>query len=106
MVVRLQMKIRYRQSGGLAGVVKVAEVDPRDLSAADAGALIETARKVESLPLALPGTSSGADEEQITVEVHDDSRVITRHFSARNIPASIASLVRTIAAKARYLKRE
>jgi hypothetical protein len=98
------MKIRFRQSGGLAGLAKVAELEADDSASGEAGRL----RALVDDALAQPLPESGPampDEEQIYVEIEIAQRRRTILVGRSSIPGPVRPLVEYLQEIAQYEKR-
>ena len=98
------MKIRFRQSGGLAGLAKVAEVDSGLIARGEAGrlrAMVDHALS-QSIPEAGPGMP---DEEQCYVEIEIAERRETILVGRSSIPGPVRPLIEYLEKLAEYEKR-
>lgn len=84
-------KIRFRQSGGFAGLVRGCDVAPEALGAADRRALEGYAQGTSA---AAPGGSSPARDLVVyEIELETDAGVRRLEFDEMNVPAVLAALV-------------
>jgi hypothetical protein len=98
-------KIRFRQSGGFAGVVRGAEIVLADLPEQDRARLDALIR---ASGLDVPSTSgpsararAARDMEEIEIEI-ERGRAVTRHaFSELDLPEPVTPLVEWLKKKAR-----
>jgi len=98
------MKIRFRQSGGVAGLAKVAEVDSERISRVEAGrlqALVDDAL-TQSIPPAGPALP---DEEQCYVEIEIAERRRTLLVGRSSMPGPVRPLIEYLEKLAEYEKR-
>jgi len=98
------MKIRFRQSGGLAGLVKVAEVDSGQIGGDEVGRLETMVR--EALAEATPKTDPASpDEEQCFIEIEIHQRRETILVGRSSVPGAVRPLVEYLEKLAQYEKR-
>jgi len=98
------MKIRFRQSGGLAGLAKVAEVDSERISPVESGrlqALVDDAL-AETFPHAGPALP---DEEHYYVEIEIAERRRTIFVGRSTMPDPVRPLIEYLEKHAEYEKR-
>jgi len=98
------MKIRFRQSGGVAGLAKVAEVDSGQIPHGEAGrlqALVDDALS-QSIPEAGPAMP---DEEQYYVEIEIAERRQTILVARSSMPGPVRPLIEYLEKLAEYEKR-
>jgi len=98
------MKIRFRQSGGFAGLVKVAEVDSGEVAGEEGGRLESMVR--EALAEAVPeSTSAMPDDEQVYIEIEIEERRETILVGRSQVPGPMRPLVEFLEQRARHEKR-
>ena len=98
------MKIRFRQSGGLAGLVKVAEVDSGQVGGDEVGRLETMVH--EALAEAAPeGNPASPDEEQCFIEIEIEHRRETILVARSGVPGAVRPLVEYLEKLAQYEKR-
>ncbi len=93
--------VRFRQSGGFAGLVRGCDVAGSDLTDADRRAL---AQHVSARPATAAGTSSARDLLVYEIEVGTDAGEIRLEFDESAIPAGLAALVGALSARARPMR--
>ena len=98
------MKIRFRQSGGFAGLIRGADIDTAALPAPEAAAL-ERLIAAARLASAKGTAARGADRQQyeITVEREGTPKVETR-FGDGELSDERAALVAFLRARAKPIK--
>jgi hypothetical protein len=84
-------KIRFRQSGGFAGLVRGCDVAPDDLGAADRRALEGHAQGTRAAAPA--GPSPARDLAVYEIELETDAGVRRLEFDEMNVPDDLAALV-------------
>jgi hypothetical protein len=99
------MKIKFRQTGGFAGLAKSAEVDVNELppDAAQAVQAIVEEKPKFSVPAMFRWNKPDEEQYQITVEAPGQSRQL--HMTRSSVPAPLKSLVNHLAQQATYEKR-
>ena len=98
------MKIRFRQSGGLAGVARVAEGDSEQVAADELDRL--RTMVAEALSEASPGPQpTRPDEEQCYVEIEIESRRESILVGRSSVPATLRPLIEYLEQIAQYEKR-
>ncbi len=98
------MKIRFRQSGGVAGVAKVAEVESAKMPGAEA----ERLRSLVDDALAEPDPDPDPgmpDEEQFYVEIETEHRRRTILVRRSAVPLPLRPLIDYLQQRAEYEKR-
>ncbi|MFH1267769.1 MAG: protealysin inhibitor emfourin [Planctomycetota bacterium] len=98
------MKIRFRQSGGFAGLAKVAEVDSEQVP----GDEVDRLRTMVEQALAeAAGDSTPAlpDEEQYCVEIEIHERRETLLVARSSVPGPVRPLIEYLEKLAEYEKR-
>jgi hypothetical protein len=98
------MKVRFRQSGGFAGLVRGAELDTDSLPPTQAAEL-ERLVAAASLPSGKRATAAGADRQQyeIAVERTGAHRIESR-FGDGDLTDELAALVAFLRARAKPVK--
>ena len=98
-------RIRYRQSGGFAGLVRGADVVLSDLPDAERArleALIQASGLDASAPSARSERARAArDTEEIEIEIDGGDAVARHAFSELDLPEQVAPLVDWLKKKAR-----
>jgi hypothetical protein len=99
------MKIRFRQTGGFAGLVKSAEIDTEQLPPAEAEQLTALVTQANFFELPEPTAAARPDEEQYTIAIESGGRSRELHLGHLSIPAQLKPLVDRVAKRAQYEKR-
>jgi hypothetical protein len=94
-------KVRFRQSGGFAGLVRGCDVAGSDLTDTDRRAL-ERHVSAGSVPAA--GATSARDLIVYEIEVETGSGEVRLEFDESAVPADLTALVDTLAARARPMR--
>ena len=98
------MKIRFRQSGGLAGLTKVAQVDSDQVPDDEAGRLQTMVD--EALQQAIPEAQPALpDEEQYHIEIEIETRRETILVARSSVPGPLRPLIEYLEKLADYEKR-
>jgi hypothetical protein len=92
-------KVRFRQSGGFAGLVRGVEVSAAELSAADRRALETMASGRRGAPPA--GAAGARDLLTYELELDTDSGRVRLEFDESSVPDELSSLVESLAKRAR-----
>ena len=100
------MKIEFRQTGGIAGLVKSADIDSDELSAEDAEVLKSLVDQSGFFSLPEPALRGKPDEEQysITIEIEGRSRRI--YMNKSETPKDLRQLITYLTKLAKYEKRK
>ena len=98
------MKIRFRQSGGVAGLAKVAVVDTGQIPRGEAGRLRAMVDDALSQSLSEAGPAI-PDEEQCYVEIEIAERRETILVGRSSIPGPVRPLIEYLEKLAEYEKR-
>jgi hypothetical protein len=98
------MKIRFRQSGGVAGVSKVAEVDSAGLPAHEEERLRGMVDQALGAPVPPPETGM-PDEEQYYIEIQTTEIQQTIIVTHSSVPPALNPLVHYLTSIARYEAR-
>jgi hypothetical protein len=99
------MKLRYRQSGGFAGITKGADLEIESLSPEEAALVRQTLPRLRAAAQAPAPSFSQPDVGQIMVEISEGAETLRLVSGERNVPEEVKPLVELLAAKAQYLKR-
>jgi hypothetical protein len=92
-------KIRFRQSGGFAGLVRGCEVAPEDVGAADRRALEGHAQGTSAATSA--GASGTRDQVVYEVELETDAGNARLEFDEMSLPEDLAPLVDRLVKRSR-----
>jgi Emfourin len=95
-------KIRFRQSGGFAGLVRGCEVAPEDLGAADRRALEGHAQARSAAAPA--GSSPARDLAFYEIELETDAGVSRLEFDEQGVPDDLAALVERLVKSSRPMR--
>jgi len=104
----VSMKIKFRQSGGFAGMVKSIEVERKDLSDEEFGALksMVDQAKFFDLPEPAPHTQhTMPDMEQYSISIESGGQTREMHLTKSTVPKELKPLIKYMAGKAKYEKR-
>jgi hypothetical protein len=98
------MRIRFRQSGGFAGLTKVVEVDSEQVSSDEVGRLRTMVD--EALSQAIPESQPVLpDEEQYYIEIEIEHRRQSILVARSSVPGPVRPLVEYLEKLADYEKR-
>jgi hypothetical protein len=100
------MKIKFRQTGGFAGLTKSANIDADQLPDNETGMLRTWIEQANFW--SMPKPSSGRslpDQEQYSITIEADGRSRTLHMSYSSVPTELKPLVDFLRSKATYDKR-
>lgn len=100
------MKIRFRQTGGFAGLVKSAEIDTEQLPPAEAEQLASLVTQTHFFELPEPRATARPDEEQYTLAIESGGRSRELHLGRLSVPAQLKPLVDQLTKRAQYEKRK
>ena len=100
------MKIKFRQTGGFAGLAKSIEIDCDKISADEAEFLQSLVDQSRFFNISEPVQHVMPDEEQysITIEAMGHSRNI--HMNKSGVPNDLRPLIRYLSKRAKYEKRK
>ena len=90
-------KIRFRQSGGFAGLVRGCDVEFNVLDVADRTALERHARSGQT-PVA---PSQARDQIVYEIDIETDAGVRRLEFDEASVPKDLAPLVQTLAKRSK-----
>jgi len=99
------MKIRFRQSGGFAGLVKVAQVDSDQVPSDEVGALEAMVDQAFSEAVAEPQPAL-PDEEQYYIEIEIEDRRETILVGRSSVPGPMQPLIEYLEKLAEYETRQ
>ena len=93
-------KVKFRQSGGFAGLVRGSEVSAgKDLSAADLRALEQSVKRSRA---AAPAKASRArDLVGYEIAIDTDEGQVVLEFDEANVPKDLAPLIEKLAKRAK-----
>jgi hypothetical protein len=93
-------KIRFRQSGGFAGLVRGCDVEFNELDVADRAALERHARSGPTT--AAP--SEARDQIVYEIEMETDAGVRRLEFDEASVPKDLAPLVQALAERSKPMR--
>ena len=94
--------VRFRQSGGFAGLVRSSELSGNDLNAAESKALERHLDRPKVAPV--PGDKGGRDLLVYELEVETEEGQVRLEFDESDVPAALAPLIEKLAARAKATK--
>jgi hypothetical protein len=98
------MKIRFRRSGGLAGLAKVAQVDSAQVAGDECDRLEAMVDQALSQGVC-QDQPARPDEEQYYVEIEIESRRESILVARSSVPAAVRPLIEYLEELAEYEKR-
>ena len=100
------MKIKFRQTGGFAGLQKVVELDCDDIPDKEAVHIKTLISRAAFFDIEQPAVNAMPDQENyiLSVESNDGSR--TMHLSKSDVPDTLQPLVSFLAKRAKFQKRK
>jgi hypothetical protein len=87
------MKVRYRQTGGFAGLVLGCELDTEKLSPREAEELARLVKQAALDKVGVKKSPRGRDLTNYEIIVEDSSRTAKASFEDMTIPASVQPLL-------------
>jgi hypothetical protein len=99
------MKIKFRQTGGFAGLAKSAEVDVNELPPDAAQALQAIVEEKPKFSIPAMFRFNKPDEEQYSITVENQGQSRQLHMARSNVPAPLQPLVNHLVQNATYEKR-
>jgi hypothetical protein len=100
------VKIKFRQTGGFAGLAKSIEIDCAEIPADEAKFLQSLLDQSGFFDLPEPVQRVMPDEEQYSVTVEAVGRSREMHMNRSSVPDNLKPLIRHIAKRAKYEKRK
>lgn len=91
-------RVRFRQSGGFAGLVREVDVPASELSAAELRALEPYAARARSAPAR---STEGRDLLVYELELDTDDGPVRLEFDDTSLPGELSGLVASLARRAR-----
>ena len=85
------MKVRFRQTGGFAGLIRGCELDSADLPQKEAAQLDRLSRQSPGAPRSSTGAARDLTSYEVTVETPEGSKVFS--FDDLGIPEGAAPLI-------------
>lgn len=89
-------KIRFRVSGGFAGLVRGAEIDASELSSSERSALVKAVKNASTA-----AASDARDLQTYELEIIGDGTTHRLAFDEMHEPAGLDGLVQRLSARAR-----
>jgi len=100
------MKIKYIQTGGFAGLTKIAEIDTDKLSANEAEVYKKFIKESDFFNIpSIDDSRSLPDVENIIIKVEDEGKSHSVRFNILNIPNKLKPLVDNLQKLAKIKKR-
>jgi hypothetical protein len=93
-------KIRFRQSGGFAGLVRGCDVEFDELDVADRAALERHARSSPTPP----APSEARDQIVYEIEMETDAGARRLEFDEASVPKDLAPLVKALAGRSKPVR--
>jgi hypothetical protein len=96
------MKVTFRQSGGVTGLIKGIDLDTATLSTKDANALAQTVAESGLKDIAPP--SPGPARDLIQYEIHvesDDGKTVTARFNDMTVTEQVYPLLQFLMERAK-----
>jgi hypothetical protein len=100
------MKIKFRQTGGFAGLAKFIEIDCDKIPADEATFLHSLLDQSGFFDLSEPVQRGIPDEEQYSVEVEAGGHLRKMHMDRSSVPDNLKPLIRYMVKCAKYEKRK
>ena len=85
------MRVRFRQTGGFAGLIRGCELDSEELPQQEAAQLVQLSRQPPAAPRRTTGAARDLTSYEVTVETPQGSKVFS--FDDLGIPAEAAPLI-------------
>jgi hypothetical protein len=104
-VSEVTMKIKFRQTGGFAGLTKAVEIDTAQLSPNEAEVMTLMVDRASFFEVSAPPSQAMPDREQYSISIESEGRSHQIDLGASNIPAQLKELVDYLAKKAQYENR-
>jgi hypothetical protein len=95
-------KIRFRQSGGFAGLVRGVDVPAAELSAADRRALEEHVKDRRAAPP--PRATAARDLVTYELELDTGAGQVRLEFDEASVPDDLSSIIESLARRARPMQ--
>ena len=99
------MKIKFRQTGGFAGLTKAVEIDTANIPPNQAEVLKLMVDRSSFFQVSAPPSQSLPDREQYAISIESEEKSHHLNLGASNIPAQLKELVDYLAKQAQYEKR-
>jgi hypothetical protein len=95
------MKVRYRQSGGFAGLVMGCDLDTEKMPPEEAGELTRLVKQAQIERVGTKQSSRGRDLSSYSISVAEGSRVTTARFDDMTVPAHAQPLLDFLKSRAK-----
>lgn len=99
------MKIKFRQTGGFAGLTKALEIDTAALPPNAAEAVKLMVENSSFFEVAPPSPRGMPDREQYSISIEAEGRSRHLNLGASNLPAQLKELVDYLSKQAQYERR-
>jgi len=99
------MKIKFRQTGGFAGLTKSAEINRENLSKEESDMLNSLVEQSKFFEIPEPTPDAAPDIEQYSISIESEGKTREMHLGRSNVPETLKPLIKHIAQKAKYEKR-
>jgi Emfourin len=99
------MKIKFRQTGGFAGLSKSIEMEQKSLSKEETATLKSLIEQADYFELPESTPQSAADMEQYLINIEMNGKTREIFVGRKNMPKNLKPLVKHLAKKAKYDKR-
>jgi hypothetical protein len=99
------MNIKFRQTGGFAGLTKAIEIDTTKIPPNEAEVLKLMLDRASFFEMSVPSPGAMPDREQYTLSVESEGRSRQLQLGASNLPAQLRELVDYLSKQAQYEKR-
>ena len=100
------MKIKFRQTGGFAGLQKVVELDCDKIPDKEALQIKTLISRTAFFDIEQPVVNAVPDQENYTLSVESNDGSRTMHLSKSNVPDTLQPLVSFLVKRARFQKRK
>jgi hypothetical protein len=99
------MKIKFRQTGGFAGLTKAVEIDTEQIPPNAAEVLKLMVDRASFFEVSAPPPQALPDREQYTLSIESQGRSHQLQLGASNLPAQLKELIDYLAKQAQYEQR-
>ncbi|MGQ4646380.1 protealysin inhibitor emfourin [Lyngbya aestuarii] len=100
------MKIKFRQTGGFAGLAKSIEIDTEQIATDEADRLKSLVNQSSFFDVPQPISQTMPDQELYSITVESQGRSHQLHLSRSSVPGQLKALVDCVAQLAKYEKRK
>jgi len=98
------MKIKFRQTGGFAGLAKSVEIDSRTISGEESEHLEQLLVKSCFFDQPEPAKKAVTDDEQYSISVETEGRFRTFHGNRSTLPDAMKPLIKYLLRVSKYEK--